>query len=517
MLPRLPYQIQKNRQELVELRGVNYSDAYQDGDLRECTNLSARRWPFLSARRAREHLTEYDAPAAGGGPTAGSGPTAMTAWEKLVVVRGTDLLYDGEVVGTVTAGEKQFAVVNTRLVIWPDKVYLDLQSKTVTPMAASVTGSGAVFTANTLKLSGISGKFKAGDTVTISGSSIAANNKDVQIKSISGTTLTVADNSFTAGTSSTAVTVARHIPDLDFICESENRLWGCSNATRTIYASALGDPTNFYNYQGLSTDSYAVAVGSEGEFTGCCKLSGGVLFWKEHTLHKLLGSFPAEYAIYTYNVEGLKAGCHKSMQVINEALYYLGNGGVYVYTGGSPRRVSPGFEGLNLEDGSAGLDGERYYLSARSGQHWHLFVLDLTKSLWLREDDTECVDFARLGSDLYFLTRGGKVCRADAGVEDKDVAWNAAFAPFYETIQGRKRYSRLILRLELPKGSWARAEIKCDGGTWETVAQWTGREQDAVSVVLPIRRCDRFELRLSGKGPCAVLGISREFSVGSER
>ena len=54
------------------------------------------------------------------------------------------------------------------------------------------------------------------------------------------------------------------MPDLDFICESENRLWGCSNETRTIYASALGDPTNFFSYQGLSTDSYAVAVGSEG-------------------------------------------------------------------------------------------------------------------------------------------------------------------------------------------------------------------------------------------------------------
>lgn len=505
MLPRLPNDIQKNRREIVELRGVNYTDCFQDGDLAACKNLSARRWPFLSARRAREHLTALD------------GSTALTAWEKLVVVRGTKLLYDGQEVGTVTTGEKQFAVVNTRLVIWPDKVYLDLQSKTVKPLGASVSGTGAVFTANSVTLSGCSGAFKAGDTVSIEGCSIAVNNKSVYVKGVSGNKLTVPDNAFTAGTSSTAVTVARNIPDLDFICESENRLWGCSNDKRTIYASALGDPSNFFTYEGLSTDSYAVAVGSEGEFTGCCKLSGGVLFWKEHTLHKLLGSYPAEYALYTYSVEGLKKGCHKSLQVVNEVLYYLGAGGVYAYTGGSPQRISPGFDGLTLENGTAGCDGERYFLSAKRGQEWNLFVLDLTKNLWLREDGTRCMDFARLGSDLYFLTDTGQVFRADAGTEDKNVEWEAQFTPFYETLQGRKRYSRLILRLELSRGAWVRAEMRCDGGRWQTCAQWSGGEYDTVCAVLPIRRCDKFELRLTGKGPCAVLGISREFSVGSER
>ena len=505
MLPNLPNDIQKNRREIVELRGVNYTDRFADGDLAYCKNLSARRWPCLSTRRAREHLAGLD------------GSTALTAWEKLVCVRGTDLLYDGQKVGTVTGGAKQFAVVNTRLVIWPDKVYLDLLSNTVKPLEASVSGTGAVFTADTLQLSGVSGQFSAGDTVTVSGSSIAANNRDIQIKAVSGNTLTVAANSFTAGTSSTAVTVARRVPDLDFICESENRLWGCSNKNRTIYASALGDPSNFFTYEGLSTDGYAVAVGSEGEFTGCCKLSGGVLFWKERTLHKLLGSFPAEYALYTYNVEGLKKGCHKSMQVINETLYYLGTGGVYAYAGGSPQKISPGLDGLELKDAAAGTDGERYYLSSAGGEERHLFVYGLENGLWLREDDTCCVDFARVGGALYFLTGGGQVWRADSGTQDPKVEWEARFTPFYETIHGRKRYSRLLLRLELTQGAWARAEIRCDGARWETCGQWSGGERGTVCPVLPIRRCDKFELRLTGRGPCAVLGIAREFSVGSER
>lgn len=41
---------------------------------------------------------------------------------------------------SVTAGKKQFAVVNTKMVIWPDKVYLDIKDQTVKPLAAELTG-----------------------------------------------------------------------------------------------------------------------------------------------------------------------------------------------------------------------------------------------------------------------------------------------------------------------------------------------------------------------------------------
>ena len=33
---------------------------------------------------------------------------------------------------------------------------------------------------------------------------------------------------------------------------------------------------------------------------------------------------------------------------------------------------------------------------------------------------------------------------------------------------------------------------------------------------VPVNRCDKFELRLRGKGPCAILSVQRVFSVGSD-
>ena len=538
--PDLPNNIRKYQSEVVAIRGLNLSDNTQDGDLCETHNLSCRRFPYFATRRARSKLAPY------------ADVTAITAWEKLVAVQGTDLLYDGNVVGQVAEGEKQFAVVNTKLIIWPDKKYLDIKTLEVKSLTAEAKGTGGTFTGNTFtidagalvdikpdsiqiynettgngtriwpltganyfvggtgttflvtvdgntvsatlggaafdfaekftgcdgciltfigsnsafywgKISSFSGtsvvleegvgtysgieneciqisasydmsvlsvgdkvelsgfpdaennkvvtitkiglpseglfyvspdegltgenytgevhikkykwdcidlttQFKAGDTVMISGCTEAeGNNKSVYIKEVEATKITVTDNAFTEATETGEITIARKIPDLDFICESENRLWGCSNEDKTIYASALGDPTNFFTYEGISTDSYAVAVGSEGDFTGCAKLSTSVLFWKENVLHKMLGSYPAEYALYTYNVEGLQAGCHKSMQIVNETLFYKGLHGVYAYSGGIPSLVSQQFGDHEFTDAVGGTDGVRYFLSVKEG------------------------------------------------------------------------------------------------------------------------------------------------------
>lgn len=124
------------KKQIVAFRGINYSDQTQDGELRDALNVSARRLPYLATRKGREKLEEY------------AGATAMAARGVLAVVQGTQLLYDGEVVGQVIQGEKQFAVVGNKLVIWPDKTYLDLETKTIQALAASVTGTGASFKAD---------------------------------------------------------------------------------------------------------------------------------------------------------------------------------------------------------------------------------------------------------------------------------------------------------------------------------------------------------------------------------
>ena len=89
--------------------------------------------------------------------------------------------------------------------------------------------------------------------------------------------------------------------------------------------------------------------------------------------------------------------------------------------------------------------------------------------------------------------------------------------PFYETINGRKVYSKLQMRLELPKGSYITLSARCDGQPWEQVQKIVGKGYDVIPVRFMINRCDKFELKIEGKGPAAILGMNRVFAMGSDR
>ena len=101
--------------------------------------------------------------------------------------------------------------------------------------------------------------------------------------------------------------VERRVPDLDFLTECDNRVWGCSSRDNVIYGCKLGDPTNWFSYRGTAADSYAVTVGSDGEFTGAATCMGYALFFKENTLHKLYGSRPADFRLVSVQCRGTQA------------------------------------------------------------------------------------------------------------------------------------------------------------------------------------------------------------------
>jgi hypothetical protein len=132
----------KIKPEIISFGGLNLSDSAKVGELRAAKNLTSDYFPFIGTRRKRFTQGTYNR------------PTALFDWNGLVVVDGTDLIYNGAKVGTVAEGEKQFAVTNTRLVIWPDKMYLDLSNnefKTLTPALSSQPG-GTTFTENSLTM-----------------------------------------------------------------------------------------------------------------------------------------------------------------------------------------------------------------------------------------------------------------------------------------------------------------------------------------------------------------------------
>lgn len=318
------------------------------------------------------------------------------------------------------------------------------------------------------------------------------------------------------GTDAGAVTIRRKVPNLTVVTESSNRLWGADG--NTIFASALGDPTNFYTYDGLDTDSYAVAVASEGAFTGCCGFGNSVLFWKEDRLHKILGAYPSQYTMYEYNVPGVKRGSEGSLVNINEVLYYHGRDGVYRYNGGTPDLITENFGLRRFKDASAGAVDGRYYISMQDtrSEEWGLWAYDTQHGIWLREDESHSVDFAIDDGKLFCIADGKLMC-LNPEESDEVVAWSATSARMDETYHNRKCYSRLLLRGELLEDqAWLQVDISCDGEPFKRV--YTSRDKAAKTLVIPIlpKRCDNFRIRLSGEGKCIIRSMVREFGLGSE-
>ena len=388
---------------------------------------------------------------------------------------------------------------------------------TIVCKGAEYKGSALTFKSSTISKEGAF-PFAKGDSVTIKGCSNNDNNKEEEIiiRSVTSDEITFDDNTFTAvANEENVVTISRTVPPLDFICESNYRLWGTHG--NTIYSSKFSDPLNFKSFEGLAGDSYAIDVASEGEFTGCIPYSSHICFFKENTLHKLYGTKPSNFQVTTVNVYGVQNGSERSMQIVNEQLLYKGVGGVYSYTGGVPELISEKFGTKRYSDAVACCDGEKYYISMKQGDNWSMFAYDVAKNIWLREDDTQAVDMTFYDGKVYFLDARGGLYYIDKTADRSDIEWGATFCTMHETMNERKGYSKFHLRMDLSAGAWLAVDIKTDNDLqWQQV--YTTHNEKAKTVSIPIMptRCDSIDIRLRGKGKCTVKTFVREFSVGSD-
>ncbi len=502
MLPYLKRESNRTEQYIVRFRGINYDEGYQDGDLAESENLSSEKFPFMTPRRQRTQMRQYTA------------PSTLHTKDGLLVIDGTSVIYNGTVVGTVTEGKKQTATIGNYIVIFPDKVYYDTANGTLQSMEEHYSAAGLVFTTSTITTTGDDWRFRVGDAVEITGCTKEGNNKTIVVRSVEGKVLTFYDNSFEEATESGIVKLSRNVPDLEYICESNYRLWGVKD--NTILGSKYSDPLNFFNYDGLTGDSYYIDVGSDGKFTGCAAYGSHVCFFKENMVHKLYGSKPSNYQILSSQVYGVQEGSERSICTINEQLIYKGVHGVYAYSGGIPERIDK-FGARRFSEAAAATDGEKYYISMRNGEGWHLYVYDILKGIWLREDATHAVDLAQYEGSVYFIDADGGLYKIDREATREDVEWSATFCPFHETMDERKGYARFNMRITMAAGAWLAVDIKTDlDEVWKEYYVTHNERARIISVPIIPTRCDSVNVRVRGMGDCTIQAFVREFTVGSD-
>ena len=323
--------------------------------------------------------------------------------------------------------------------------------------------------------------------------------------------------------SAEVVELERRVPDMDYLTECDNRVWGCSNKENVIYACKLGDPTNWFSYRGIAADSYAVTVGSDGPFTGAATCMGYALFFKENTLHKLYGSKPSDFQLSSLRCRGVARNAARSLCVLNETLYYLSPDGVMAWDGSIPAKVSAALDAgrlANVKQAVGGaLDG-RYYLHVSRENEVRLLVYDTERGLW-HEEDVCSFEMASTGGQLY-LWDGRALWAADpsreaAGQRSEETEQGVEFALTTGDLgldNPEERYlSRLTLRLDAACRSRVTVEVSYDGGPWENAAALTveGPRRNCDLHLVP-RRCASLRLRLWGYGQITLRSLAKTFS-----
>jgi hypothetical protein len=513
-LPKALYTGRINSSTQDTFGGLNRRSSAADGEICDMYNMCSDNAPLLSPRRPRTLVSTS------------KNNNGIFSLDGLLEVIGTHVYYNSVEVGTVTNTKKTISALGSKIIILPDKVYYDTKTSEFKDIEASVKNvnakiqdgeyAGEPAKANTIysKDAAWANFFKVGDAVTISGAFIhPQNNITIIIREIDGDHLRFYDNSFVIGSSGDdeKITISRSMPDMDFICENDNRLFGCKGDT--VYASKLGDVTNWNVFEGVS-GSWAVDVGSSGDFTGCITFLGYPIFFKEDVIYKLYGNEPSNFQLIRSASLGVAPGNSQSLAIAGEVLFYMSRVGIVAYSGSTPYNVFLPFDNERFGDCVAGSDGKKYYVSMKKENGAHeLAVYDTEFSVWHIEDDTAAVAFSYYNG-LYMMT-DDKLWLLD-GKGDEKVTSYIEFADNTMSAPNKKSVTKISIRCTVSDNSMLTIKIMYDSsGTWQTVRTLPGANKKSYYLPVIPHRCDHFKLRLEGVGDWMLHSLSREYSYGS--
>jgi hypothetical protein len=276
---------------------------------------------------------------------------------------------------------------------------------------------------------------------------------------------------------------------------------------------------------GISTDSWAVTIGSDGKFTGAITYLGYPMFFKEDCFIKIAISSTGGHQTKETRCRGVQRGSGRSLAILNETLYYKSTTGICSYAGSLPAGISDSLGEVRYESAVAGTIDNRYYISMKDkGGKYHLFLYDQKTGIWSKEANTEALFFCRHEDELYFIDAKDKRMKSVRGtlpygegeMEGK-FPWLVESGNIGYSMVDNKYVSRINVRVSLDFGTNADFYIMYDSsGVWEHKFNMSGKGTRSFTVPVIPKRCDHFKYKLVGKGGCKIYSITKTIEQGSD-
>lgn len=499
-------EIMKQRQTTIQFMGYNHNENISDGEFYEMQNMCSDAYPILCRRKARGTVAIL------------TKPNGLHSNNYLAYVDGTGFYYNNILKGSVTDTEKTMISMGAYILIFPDKKYYNTSTGVFGNLENEVTVSNATFTENSISAQGINEGFNNYDGIEISGSTNEGNNKTSVVLNVENGVLTFNENIFTSCTGQT-ITLKRNVPDMDYVTECFNRIWGCSSKNHEIYASKLGDPFNWNCYEGISTDSYAVTVGSEGDFTGAATQNGNVVFFKEGHIHKIYGNKPSNYQVYDNEALGCIKDGYRSIININGVLFYLSINGIVSYSGSIPEIMSNVFGNVKYINGVAGQINNKYYITLKdTSGSWNMFVYDCNRGIWNKEDGIEASYMRYFNRNLYYIDSNSKKIMTIYGNDTTVIPWYVETGYYTGALCQSNYVSKISISYEMGYDDMLNVYIKYDNSPlWELCRSVIGNGRNNATIYIKPRRCNNFKIKLDGYGDIKILSMIKTLCTGSDK
>lgn len=327
--------------------------------------------------------------------------------------------------------------------------------------------------------------------------------------------------------------IAKEVPELDFIVSNANRLWGCSSDNHEIYSSKQGDPTSWYNYSGLATDSYAVTIASEGEFTGACVYNEMPFFFKENTAYAIMGNKPRNFQVQQYSCNGVESGAHNTICQKEGYVYYKSREGVERFNGSSTTTITGNLDLQGFKGYKANVCCDKYYISMGIGDDINLYVYDIKKGTWHKEYNLDQdTDLININQNLYLGKSEDKSNYLTKIIgKSTEPSWILNKQPTYDipkwyVVSGEynggslynKYINKFMFELKMDKGAKLSISFSYnDTGEWEKVYRTVNRtNKQLIKIPIIPKRCERMKYKIEGEGNVKIYTITRIVEGGSE-
>lgn len=528
--------------KIDKLYGINETSTIQDCEFSDMMNMDGE-FPYLKTRCHRQSVDAV----AGEAKNIVSIENEDDIWlfTGVAEVDGDNKLYYKNEVILLDGNEEYSIIANSivtmgeKLIIFPDKLIFDPNNDKLEleDMAKSKAISSAKFYGSTDKNDVVTNyilgsdincwsDFEKGDSVIISSCSKEKNNtikiqdranaiekddiisvvvekideKRLYLLCYNSSGIAVEFDSVTSD-----VIVQKDIPDMNYICEHNNRIWGTGTDGKFIYASKLGDPTNYNCFSGLSTDSWWSEVATNGAFTSIVSFQNHVYAFKRDCLHEIYGDKPSNFKMPYIT----KTGCvdDRSIVEMQSVMFFASTDGVYSYSGGIPKRISDNIS-FKCTRAVGGRDHKYLYMSLDNV----VYKYDIYYDIWYKEGHTMLNDIYYTGENVCFASYDGILIENS---ENEYVKWNLTTKEFVQNSVYNMNIVNLWVKTEIAKNAHLRVYISIDGQEFKEQSVVYGQKRVS-RIGIRLGKCERFQIRFQGMGDVKFYGFEIDNYIGGK-